>query len=125
MTERKQSKEMGGDWRSSNEEFHIGEIKIFAVLFIYDSVLSEFSSSPAALLLSNNFSLFLPNSFFIRVVVKAYSHPSIEYLGSQDELSNYLSWKIPRIPRVYLQLIDLSDNKPDAWFIFKVRQYVK
>lgn len=47
MTERKQLKEMGGDWRILNEEFHIGEIKIFAVLFIYDSVfLSEFSSSP-------------------------------------------------------------------------------
>lgn len=78
--------------------------------------------------LERNFSLFLPNSFFFYLSGSQSLFSSLHrriILGSQDELSNYFSWKIPRIPRVYLQFIDLSDNKPDAWFIFKTRQYVK
>lgn len=64
MTERKQLKEMGGDWRILNEEFHIGEIKIFAVLFIYDSVFIRilfFSSAP---LLSVIFRFFFRTVFY-------------------------------------------------------------
>lgn len=126
MTERKQLKEMGGDWRSRTKNFILGRSRFSPFSLFTIQFLSEFSSSSPPPLRCVIFRFFFRTVFFIRAVVKAYSHPFVEeYLGSQDELSNYLSWKIPRISRVYLQLIDLSDNKPDAWFIFKTRQYVK
>lgn len=119
----------GNGWRLEilNEEFYIGKIKIFAVLFIYDSIFIRILFFSSALLLSVIFRFFFRTVFFyLSGSQSLFSslHRRI-ILGSQDELSNYFSWKIPRIPRVYLQFIDLSDNKPDAWFIFKTRQYVK